>query len=175
PGVTRRYTPKRWDKTAFNPQARNEANVNFSGGDENTTYYASVGYLRGTGYSINSDFTRYSTRLNLDQKITDWLRGSMKLGYNISKSNQNGQSSYSGSIFWFADEIPPIYPVFIRDENGDRIPDPIYGGYLYDYAMQHTRGFGIGTNSIGDATHNINRSENHEVNFNNKFTADLYE
>lgn len=174
PGVGRKYTPERWKDEAFQAAVRTEADLNFSGGHEKTTYYASFGYLNDKGYSINSDYNRYTARLNLHQGITDWLDGSLNLGYSTSKSHNNGQSEDSGSIFWFVDNAPPIYPVFARDENGDRIPEPIFGqGYLYDYG--EARRFGTGTNAIADATYGVIQSKQHAVDLSNNFTAKLYD
>lgn len=174
-GVNRLYNPLDWADYAFNPSVRSEGNVNFSGGEGKTTYYASFGYLDDKGYSINSDFNRYTMRLNLQQDITDWLDGSLNMGYSISKSNQNGQASDSGSIFWFADNIPPVYPLFKRDGDGNKVEDPIYGGYQYDYgdAAGAGRGFGLGTNAIADATYNLDETKKHEINVSNTFTATI--
>ncbi len=31
--------------------------------------------------------------------------------------------------FGFVDNIPTIYPLFLRDANGNKVADPIFGGY----------------------------------------------
>lgn len=171
-GVSRKYSPERWRDEAFQAAVRTEADLSFSGGHEKTTYYASFGYLNDKGYSINSDFNRYTAQLNLKQGITDWLDGSLNLGYSLSKSNNNGQSEDSGSIFWFVDNAPPIYPVFARDADGNKIVEPIYGtGYLYDYG--EARSFGTGTNSLADATYGLAQTKAHAVNLSNEFTAKI--
>src|SRR5699024_2024283 len=59
-GVSRKYSPERWRDEAFQAAVRTEADLSFSGGHEKTTYYASFGYLNDKGYSINSDFNRYT-------------------------------------------------------------------------------------------------------------------
>src|SRR5699024_10247337 len=171
-GVSRKYSPERWRDEAFQAAVRTEADLSFSGGHEKTTYYASFGYLNDKGYSINSDFNRYTAQLNLKKGITDWLDGALNLGYSLSKSNNNGQSEDSGSIFWFVDNAPPIYPVFARDADGNKIVEPIYGtGYLYDYG--EARSFGTGTNSLADATYGLAQTKAHAVNLSNEFTAKI--
>lgn len=173
-GVTRRYTPEDWSKHAFQSSVRTETNVNFSGGTDNgTTYYTSFGYLEDKGYSINSDYKRYTMRSNIDQKINSWLKGGLNLGYTYAKSKQNGQSSDSGSVFWFTDNIPSIYPLFARDANGDYIDEPIFGGNLYDYG--EGRGFGALTNAIADAHYNLNSTKMHNINMSSQLVANLYE
>lgn len=172
-GVSRLYDPEDWNDYAFQSSVRSEGNLEFSGGADKTTYYASFGYLNDKGYSINSDYNRYTMRANINQGITDWLDGDLNLGYTTSKSNQNGQSEDSNSVFWFTDNLPPIYPLFLRDEDGNKVDDPIYGGHQYDYG--DGRGFGALTNAVADAIYNLDRDKMHEVNASNHFTAKLFD
>ncbi|UBZ08524.1 SusC/RagA family TonB-linked outer membrane protein [Salegentibacter mishustinae] len=169
-GVERRYTPEDWEDYGFQEAIRSETNLRISGGSDKSSYYASVGYLKDEGYIINSDFERFSGRLNLTHEVKDWLSGSMNIGYGYSETNNNGQSSDSGSIFWFVDNLPPIYGLFIRDENDVLLSDPIYGGNQYDYGEPRNgnggRGFGLATNSIADATLGISNTLRHDVNTN---------
>src|SRR5690606_12685364 len=102
-GVTRKYTPEDWEDYAFQPANRLEASLRMGGGNEKTSYYTSFGYLKDNGYSINSDYERITTRLNVQHKVKEWLDGSVNIGYTISDSNNNGQSEDSGSVFWFVD------------------------------------------------------------------------
>lgn len=149
PGVTRKYNPEDWEDYGFQSSQRHEANIRFSGGSDRSTHYISLGYLNDVGYIINSDYTRYSVRSNLTHNITKWLTATANVALTTSDQNRNGQSSDSGSIFWFVDNIPSIFPLFLRDPSGNKIPDPYYGGYVYDYG--EGRGFGALTNSISDA------------------------
>ncbi len=163
-GLERRYTPEDWEDYAFQASTRTEANVRISGGSERSTYYTSVGYLDDQGYSINSDFERLSARLAVTHEVKDWLSGSMDINYTRSESNQNGQSEDSGSIFWFVDNIPPIYPLFLRDETGAILPDPFFGGNQYDFG--EGRGFGALTNSIAGAFQDVDNNIRHNINTN---------
>lgn len=166
-GVTRKYNPENWEDYAFQTSYRQEANVSFSGGNDKTRYFTSVGYLDDQGYVINTDFKRYTTRLNLNHEIRDWLKGSANMGYTVSRTNDPGQTSDSNSVFWFVDNIPSIYPLFLRDTNGAMVEDPYFGGNQYDYGTDPngtaSRGFGGLTNSIADATYNKSRTDEHNV------------
>ena len=164
PGVTRRYDPEDWEDYAFQNSIRSEFNMRIGGGDENTNYFTSVGYLKDVGYSINSDYERISARLNVSHQVKDWLSGGFNIGYARGETNNGGQSDDSGSIFWFVDNIPSIYPLFRRDEEGNRIPDPYYGGFQFDYG--EGRGFGGLTNAISDATISIFNRVAHDLNGN---------
>lgn len=164
PGVSRVYNPENWEDYAFQTSIRTENNLSLSGGSDKTTYYAGIGYLKDEGYSINSEYERYTGRLNLSHQAKDWLRGDFNFGYAFSKSKNNGQSEDSGSIFWFVDNIPSIYPLFLRNAAGNTVADPHYGGAQYDYGVG--RGFGALTNAIADATIDKDRSYKHEMNSN---------
>lgn len=172
-GVNRRYTPENWEDYAFQSSRREEVNLKMGGGDAKTNYYTSIGYLNDKGYSINSDFKRISARMNLTHEVNDWLSGTMNFGYTNSTTNVGGQDDNSNSVFWFVDNMPPIYPLFLRDENGKIVPDPYFGGNQYDYGDQG-RGFGALTNAIADAHYNTDRHKRNDFNGNSsvkvKFT-----
>jgi TonB-dependent SusC/RagA subfamily outer membrane receptor len=163
-GVQRKYTPEDWRDYGFQTSTRTETNLTISGGSGKTTYYSGIGYLKDEGYSINSLYERYSGRLNVTHQARPWLKGEFNLGYAYSNTNRNGQSEDSGSIFWFVDNIPSIYPLFLRNSSGGFVADPYYGGNQYDYGVG--RGFGALTNSIADATYNLDNRKKHELNAN---------
>ena len=175
PGVSRKYDPENWEDYGFQTAVRNEANLNISGGNEKTRYYTSIGFLEDKGAIINSDFKRISARTNLTHEVKPWLDGVFNMGYARTTTNNNGQSNDSGSIFWFTDNIPSIYPVFLRDADGNRVPEPIYGGNEYDYGVG--RGFGALTNSIADAhydrSESVRNSIDGKISFNIKFSKHL--
>ena len=170
PGISRRYDPERWRDYAFQDSQRNEVSLSMSGGSEKSRYYYSVGALEDVGYSIHSNFKRYSTRLNVDTNPLPWLEAKTNLGYSYGTSNQGGQSSDSGSVFWTTANMPSIYPLFERDENGEKMRD-VYGGFKYDYGIN--RGFAGLTNSIADANYNTNSSLVHNLNLNQSFNVKL--
>ena len=41
-------------------------------------YFISIGYTDQAGYMLNEDYTRWNARINLDNKITDWLKIGMQ-------------------------------------------------------------------------------------------------
>src|SRR5699024_10368277 len=113
-----------------------------------------------------SKFQRLSVRLNLEHQINDWLSGKTHLSYANTKLNNLGQESNSNSLFWFVDNIPPIYGVLLRDADGKKVPDPIFGGYQYDYgdSFKPGRGFALGTNSVADTKYNTKDARRNNLN-----------
>ena len=172
PEVTRKYNPENWNDYGFQSSQRHETNVRLSGGNEKSQHYLSLGYLNDVGYIINSNYSRFNVRTNLKHQVTKWLSASANVALNSSDQNRNGQSADSGSIFWFVDNIPSVYPLFLRDDDGNKIPDPYYGGFVYDYG-EMGRNFGTGTNSIGDAHIQKINTKSNEVVGNVAFNVDF--
>ena len=175
PGVQRLFTPERYADVAFGTGIRKEANLRMGGGSENSNYFFSMGYLDDKGYSINSDYKRYTSRLNLKSDVKEWLTVSANLGYAYSESTNNGQTIGSENLFEFADKMAPIYPVFARYPNtGDKIPDITYGGYQYDYGaptgdlngFTRERPNANLVNPIGSAIYDFDGRNTHAINGN---------
>ena len=171
-GVTRKYDPENWADYAYQTSIRTEYNVSMSGGSGKTTYYTGLGYLKDAGYAINSGFERYTGRLNLSHQVKPWLNGELSLGYTHSQIKENGQESNNDNVFWFTDNMVPLYPLFLRDANGNKISDPYYGGYQYDFGTTG-RGFGGLTNAIAQATLDKKNRTRNELSGNVFFKADI--
>ncbi|WP_340154237.1 SusC/RagA family TonB-linked outer membrane protein, partial [uncultured Winogradskyella sp.] len=180
-GITRKYTPEDWGEYAFRTGYRQEANISMSGGNESTTYSTSLGFVNDEGVGINSDFRRYTGRVNVDHQVNDWLKVGANATYAGSRTTQNGQTTDTGSIFLMANAAPRIYSIFLRDGNGNKIEDPIFGGYQFDYGDNqssnslgdNSRRFSTATNGIADATYNLTRSYDNSLFGNVYFNIDL--
>jgi TonB-linked SusC/RagA family outer membrane protein len=161
-GVRRNFTPTRWRDAAFSTGIRTEANVQFSGGSEKTNYSFSLGYLDSQGFSLNSEFTRYTARLNLDHEATDWLTIGGNLSWTGSRSNFSGAAGDAGSSanpFALAYTMPAIYDVFLRDQDGNLVPDPIFGGNQFDYGDVSGRRAFNATNAVAVATYDLEQTD----------------
>lgn len=65
-------------------------NLSLSGGNENTSYYGSLGYQNQDGlYKINTDnLKRYNALLNVSSKVNNWFKMDFKTAYNNSTYNE---------------------------------------------------------------------------------------
>ncbi|SHM73227.1 SusC/RagA family TonB-linked outer membrane protein [Mucilaginibacter sp. OK098] len=63
-----------WQKELFRKAPENSHTITISGGDTRTQYLLSTSYFNQQGIALGSDFKRYSVRLNLDNKTTNWLK-----------------------------------------------------------------------------------------------------
>ncbi len=161
-GIDRLYTPTKWADAAFGTGVRQEANIQLSGGSDKTRYATSIGYLDDAGYAINSNYTRYTTRVNLEHSPKEWITvgGNMSFTngkYTNSTSDENRGGS-SSNIFALTSTTPTIYDVYLRDDDGNLVPDPIYGGYQFDYGGDYGRRVWTNTNGIADANYNLSRT-----------------
>ena len=129
-------TPDNWMDETYRQSLRQEYNISVSGTTGNAQILASFGYLNNKGIVDGSDMYRYTARLRTDYQAKDWF----KVGGNFSFTNYNynngntdeGSSSSTGNIFAIANQIAPIYPLYMRDAMG-RIMTDRYGFNMYDY------------------------------------------
>ena len=143
-----------WEDNIFRVGQKLDASVKIHGGSDKTTYYTSIGYLMDEGYYMSSDYNRFTARANIDHQAKKWLKGNMNMSYAYFTMNSPGQET-DGTMnngFMYVNNAPCIYPVFVRDENGYRVPDTQIGGYQYDYGMYADGGsrlYGPGINPAG--------------------------
>ncbi len=121
---------------------RDDYNVNFGGGLDKTDYFVSLGYLKDKGFTIKTDYERYSGRINLNSQLASWFKTGINLTGTFTKSNiavdpsVNPANSSTAFVnpFFFSRNIGPIYPVYAQDQTtGMYLLDPLTGAKQYDY------------------------------------------
>lgn len=72
-------------------------NISISGGTDKTKYFMSGSYFSNEGIVKNTNFQRYSFRVNVDQTLNNWASFNLGLNYVNSKSNEkpDGNSFFS--------------------------------------------------------------------------------
>lgn len=72
-------------------------NVSVSGGKDKTKYFTSASYFYNQGIVKNTDFKRFSFRVNLDQELAKWANMSVGVNYINSAANEkpDGNSFFS--------------------------------------------------------------------------------
>ena len=135
--------PDNWlDEIYKSTSFRQEYNVNISGATDRSNFYASLGYLDNTGIVDGSNNERYTARLRADYQAKKWLKVGGNMSYthfvwnngnrtNVDGNSQGEGNSDGGNAFATAMQMAPIYPVYIRDGNGNIMIDK-YGMKLYD-------------------------------------------
>ncbi|MDR2918752.1 MAG: TonB-dependent receptor [Tannerella sp.] len=104
----------------------NDHQLSFAGGTEKTAYYVSLNYMNQEGLIRNTNFDRYSARINLQSDINSRL----KIGVNVTGSYMkdkfvaNGFGvNESGGAMYAAYNFDPTYGVM--DDDGHYITSPL--------------------------------------------------
>ena len=142
--TNRYYTPDNWEKEMFKPTLRQEYNATISGSNDVNNFYISAGFLDDGGLISGSGFKRTSLRLKDEYKVNDWMKVGANVAYTYAKSfypdEQTAKNSASsGNAFAIANWMAPIYPMYVRDANGDIIYNNGRATYDYGTADDGTR------------------------------------
>jgi TonB-dependent starch-binding outer membrane protein SusC len=104
------------DKIYQNGFQQNHA-LTISGSTAMTNYFLSIGYSDQAGMVRTNTFKRKNARLNIDQKVNEYI----KIGANISYTNgynaspQIGSDYGTGTAAPLAFVLPPVLPVYKND------------------------------------------------------------
>ncbi|MBO5915541.1 MAG: TonB-dependent receptor [Bacteroidales bacterium] len=137
-------TPDNWyDELFMNDNMRQEYNVRVSGATPQSSYFMSAGYLDDTGIIPQSGFKRFNTRMNADYQVNKKVKVGGSFNYtntnSLSPRDQSGSSS--GNLFYIANRIAPIYPLYVRDAEGNIMTDS-HGFTMYDFGAGEYPGLG---------------------------------
>ena len=122
--------PDDWVDEAYSSALRQKYNVNIAGGTDKMQSYGSFGYLKDDGIVPSSNYERYSARFKGLYQAKKW----MKYGANISYTHSNSASlteKYDTDLSSFTEGMAPIYPVYVRNADGNILTD--LNGKVYDY------------------------------------------
>ena len=169
-------TSDNWLDEAYRNSFRQEYNVSVSGNVGDMSMFASFGYLNNNGIIEGSDMRRYTARFRMDYQARPWLKLGANLGYsNFNWNNGNsdeGESSSTMNVFGVASMMAPVYPLYIRDANGNILRDE-RGMMRYDYGDSfynpqtgegYTRPAYTQANPVSDMQLNINNYEGNAFN-----------
>lgn len=159
-----------WYEAAKQQGYRQNYDLSISGGSKRASYFYSLGYLDERGYVIESDYERFTTRLNIDFDVKDWLQIGTNLNASLITSDIGSSESATYANPWRnARMTPPIYPVYLVDqETGDYILDGA-GEKQYDDGGLYSRPINQGRNAIAELK--WNNDEYKRNNFGNRSYA----
>ena len=167
--------PDNWLDESYRNSFRQEYNVSISGNSGAMSMFASFGYLSNQGISHGSDMRRYTARFRMDYQAREWLKVGANLSYsNFDWNNGNsseGDSANTGNVFAVASNMAPIYPLYVRDADGNILYDERgmkrydYGDtYGYQNGGGYTRPNATKANPVSDMQLNINNFEGNAFN-----------
>lgn len=160
---------------------RSEYNLNYRGGSNKSDFFASLNYLKDEGYSVLTDFNRYSGRVNVNSQIKKWIKTGMNVSGSVQKTKVGNEDSGIWENPFYTDLIfGPIYAVHKHNPDGSYLLDAS-GNKVYDEG--YTRPIAPGRNVIAETEYNDNFTERNflsgrtyaEISFlkNFKFTTNL--
>lgn len=130
--------PDDWMDEALRTAVRQEYNVSVSSSLKKAQIYASLGYLNNEGIAYNSGFERYTARMKADWQATKWLTVGANTSFTHSMQQYIANESDNTGLFYQLRNMAPIYPVYIRDADGNIMTDA--NGKMYDYGDGQTIG-----------------------------------
>ena len=163
-------TPDDWEKEGTRTGTRQEYNVSVSAANDKANFYASLGYLKNEGITQNSDMERIAARIRADYQAKKWLKVGANVSYtkfDYNSLSNNGTSTSTGNIWAFTSQMAPIYPIWVRDGEGN-IKTDANGIKIMDYGTGTTsskddpglvRPFIGDANPVQDVRLNTNNSE----------------
>jgi TonB-linked SusC/RagA family outer membrane protein len=163
-------TPDNWIDATYKTSLRQEYTVSASGASNRGTFYASFNYLDNEGITPQSNYDRFTARVNADYQLKSWLKLGMNMTYGHYKRDMvdgDGDSGSSGNMFAM-NMIAPIYPLYIRDAQGNIIYDETARINNYDYGDGKIIGISrpyLGSgNQLSSAQLDRNRTEGNTFN-----------
>ena len=163
-------TPDNWVDAAYKTGSRQEYSLTATGGNNVSNFYGSVNYLDNEGITNNSNYKRFTGRLKADYQLRPWLKLAGNFNYAHFNSNSlgnDGEDNSSGNIFALT-KVAPIYPLYIRNADGNIIYNEIAGIKSYDYGdgsvIGLLRPYLSGSNPVSDNQLNTNNTEGNTFN-----------
>lgn len=150
------YLPDNWYDEAIHSAFRQEYNASVSGSTGRLNYYAGVGYLNDGGQVNNSKYQRYTGRTNVEYQAKKWLKLITNMSYSHSDSQTPSYNSTtygsSTNMFYAANLMGAIYPLYVRDANGNIMKEN--GRTIYDANQTGFQRPGIIGNAVRDNEYN---------------------
>ncbi|MCD8031532.1 MAG: TonB-dependent receptor [Bacteroides sp.] len=112
---------------------RHEHNFSVTGGTDKMKASFSLGYLNENGVLKTMGFERYTGRLNVDIEGNKWLKTGLSATFAHTDQNYAYYTDLTTSNVWYSAQfIAPIYPVYMKDENGADLLNSL-GERQFDY------------------------------------------
>ncbi len=171
--------PDDWIDETYRDALRQEYNISINAGNDKGQFYASLGYLNNEGIVVGSDFERFTARLKGSYQVYRWLNVGGNANFTHSDTNTADEDATGGNnLFYQAALMAPIYPVYIRDANGDILYDEY--GKVGDYGdgatlgSDYVRPYLTQSNGVTDAPLNTYNTISNSFNIDGYADIDIY-
>ncbi|GAA3942738.1 SusC/RagA family TonB-linked outer membrane protein [Chitinophaga oryziterrae] len=152
-----------WGKGIQQSGKYTQAQLNFSGGSDKSSYYVSGGYVNNEGAYIGSGFKRYNLRSNITLQAKPWLKTGLNLNGSSSAQDYPASSdSRTDNVVLFGRTIPGFYPIYQRNADGSYKLD-LNGQKQFDYGDYRPSAALARENLIGSLPLDKNRYTNENI------------
>lgn len=127
--VTRNPLPGYTDLNWWDPVSQNghrqEYNVSVAAAQDKFNVFASTGYLKSAGYIVNTDYERFSSRINLNATPVSFFRFGLNANLSYDKAKDSGTDSSTSNGNAFASVYrAPVLPYYDHNvETGEILYD----------------------------------------------------
>ncbi|MEF9986940.1 MAG: TonB-dependent receptor [Bacteroidales bacterium] len=121
-----------WADELFKGGREDRVNLSARGGNEKLRFFTSLGYFGQVGLIPNSKFERFTGKINIENRVTDYIKFS--LNETIAYTDQSGTSSggYYSNPIWGVKNVNPTAPVYLSD--GEYYKYPGFSTKIPNYA-----------------------------------------
>jgi TonB-linked SusC/RagA family outer membrane protein len=110
-----------WEKYMLTTGVTNNHSVSVSSATDNTSIFTSLNYVNVKGVIPNTDFEKVALRVNVDQRINDWL----KIGMNTSLQFSEANDPNVGNILNNSINTSPLGRIYNDDGSFRHLPGGI--------------------------------------------------
>ncbi len=152
-----------WEKGIQQSGKYTQAQLNFSGGSEKSTYYVSGGYVNNEGAYMGSGFRRYNVRSNITLQAKPWLQAGLNItGSSSAQDYPASSDSRTDNVVLFGRAVPGFYPIYQRNADGSLKLDA-NGQKQFDYGAYRPSAALARENLIGSLPLDKNRYTNENI------------
>ena len=164
-------TPDNWLDETYSSSLRQEYNVSIASAGERSDFYTSFGYLNNEGIIKNTGFERFTGRLAANSQVKSWLKvgGDVSYSHYETKGMDGDGTAYINNPLISATGIGPIYPMYIRDGQGNIMTNSV-GMIMYDFGngdnagLSRPAGASNTSNGMSDVRYNTYLTKGNSVN-----------
>ncbi|MCU4157654.1 TonB-dependent receptor [Carboxylicivirga sp. A043] len=140
-----------WQDEITNENAiRQEYQILVNGGTEKIQLFSSFAYLEEEGLLKNTNFERFSGRVGAEFETEPWIKYGGNVNFAKTKTDYLSATATQSSNVWYSAQfMPSLYPVYERERNGDLILSET-GEKQFDYGINRPSGASANFNSVAN-------------------------
>ena len=134
------YTDLDWVDAVEQTGHRQQYGMSYQSNNEKYTLFASFDYMDEEGYIINTEFKRFSGRVNSTISPKKWCKLGVNLAGSQAKRNYNSSAygTYYANPFYITRQMAPVYPIYLHNADGSFALDD-NGNIQYDLTSSYLK------------------------------------